>query len=334
MNLDLGPEERSLLELVRTIASRLETDADEAAWWAALHDTGLLDIDVRTANGAVHAAVVAEALGEAVAPVAYAARMTATAVAGSAAPSDARDRLRASFTTTPGRVSGPAVGYQRDPGEAYVEAIGGIAQLALVHTTAGWALVDVHAAQQQQSSDWESAPTTATLRYDVGAATPLDVPGPDWNELNIGLHSAELVGVVREAIKRTSTYLTQREQFGRPIGSFQALQHRIVDVVADLRACEGMTEYALWQWAGGSATGPDLWIRAAAGLVAEASVKALRECFQFHGGIAMTEEFWVHRWLRRGTRLATFQGVPSAHFRTVGARIRSGAALEVPLAAV
>ena len=331
MDLDLSAEEQSLLELVRAIAKRNER-SDPRQWWAALESSGVLEVDLSTAEGAVQAAVVAEGLGEAVAPVAFAARLTAQAVLERAEPSDARDRLEAALRTDNG--SALAVGYDRTDGFAYVEALGESPRVALLRRRDGWAVLDVQDAEMHSSAVWEAAPVTAVLRYGSDAPGALTVPGPDWNELNIGLHAAELVGVVREAIARTSKYLAQREQFGRPIGSFQALQHRTVDIVSDLRASEGIIEYALWQWASRDQATPDVWIRAAVGLVAESSVKALRECFQFHGGIAMTDEFWLHHWLRRGTRLSTFQGVPAAHFRIVGNRVRDGATLEVPLATV
>lgn len=324
MNLDLGPEENSLLELVRRMASRLGDAADSQQWWRALTESGVLDVDVTMPDGLLQAAVITEGLGEAVAPVAFPAFLTARAIIETGA---GPDRLRKIW-----EAEGPfgvSVGYELREGQAFTESLGRDSQLALVHSPRGWMLVSD--AERSSSPMWEAAPVTTLLSYAPDAGEAIEVPAGAWNEVNLALHAAELVGVMREAISRTIRYLEQREQFGRPIGSFQALQHRTVDMVADLRACEGMVEYALWQWSGQS---PDPWIRAAVGLTAESGVKALRECFQFHGGIAMTAEFWLHHWLRRATRLATFQGGPAAHFRQTGAQVIAGAMLEVPLAAV
>jgi alkylation response protein AidB-like acyl-CoA dehydrogenase len=52
---------------------------------------------------------------------------------------------------------------------------------------------------------------------------------------------------------------------------------------------------------------------------------------QFHGGIAITEDFWIHRWVRRVVRLAVFDGEPLEHYERVGRALRAGSRLEPTL---
>lgn len=336
MDLDLGPEERELLQVIRQVSARLGSGRAPAEWWQSLGHGGFLDLDADSGDAALQAACIAEALGEGIAPVSFASYLACRMLLRDVAAAGDGDPLAtgavAAWQDGPGAF---AVGYQTGPGQGIAECLGPAPRFAAVHGDAGWVLLDDTQFQLGEPSSWEREPALAQLGFPAGAGYHAAPGKRDWNQLNVVLHAAELVGVMRESIRRTIEYLRAREQFGRPIGSFQALQHRTADMMADLRACEAMVEYAAWSW-GDAPDGQTAaaWVRAAAALVDEASVAALRECFQFHGGIAMTAELWLHHWFRRATRLAAYQGGAAAHLPAVGAAVKAGVTLEVPLARV
>ncbi|HET6187967.1 MAG TPA: acyl-CoA dehydrogenase [Trebonia sp.] len=338
MDLDLGTEERELLQVIRQIADRMGagqlTRESTAQWWQVLGDGGFLDLDVDDGDTALQAVCIAEALGESVAPVGFGSYLTCRMLMRDIAAAGDASQLAAAAVTAwqQGDPGSFAVGYATGPGQGLAESLGPAPRFAAVHTGAGWLLLDAAGFRLGPPSSWEEAPALSAVSWDETAAYLAEPGKRDWNQLNLVLHAAELVGVVRESVRRTIEYLRAREQFGRPIGSFQALQHRTADMVADLRACEATIEYVGWYWGGApDASTTAAWVAAAAALVDEASIAAMRECFQFHGGIAMTAELWFHHWFRRASRLAAYQGGPNAQLAVVGAAVKAGVTLEVPL---
>jgi hypothetical protein len=330
MDLDLGPDERELLRVVRQMSDRLGTESPAAKWWQVLSDGGFTDLDVDDGDTALQAVCIAEALGEGIAPISFpshlACRMLMRDLAAATEVQPAVDVWRA------GDHGAFAFGHQTASGQGLVEVLGARPRFAILRAGDGWLVLDSDQFRENEASAWEAAPLLLSIGWDPRAGYRTEAGDRDWNQLSSLLHTAELVGVMRETIRRTIDYLRTREQFGRPIGSFQALQHRTADMVADLRACEAMIEYAAWYWGQGPGDATSAaWVSAAAALVGEASVTAMRECFQFHGGIAMTAELWFHRWFRRATRLAAHQGGPAAHLAAVGAAVKAGVTLEVPL---
>ena len=102
--------------------------------------------------------------------------------------------------------------------------------------------------------------------------------------------SAEALGAMETATDLTRDYLMTRKQFGRPIGTFQALQHRFSDLLIELEQARSATINA----AGHLADDPrvrDLNIAAARNLIGRAGRLVAEEAIQMHGGIAMTQEY-------------------------------------------
>lgn len=105
--------------------------------------------------------------------------------------------------------------------------------------------------------------------------------------------ASELVGLAEEMLASTVAYVLERHQFGRPIGSFQAVKHRLADVrVAITAARSGIA--AAWEEADPTAA------MAAKCLAAHAHRLAATHCQQVQGGIAFTTEHGFHRWIQRG----------------------------------
>ncbi|MFD5424041.1 acyl-CoA dehydrogenase family protein [Streptomyces sp. NPDC127084] len=104
------------------------------------------------------------------------------------------------------------------------------------------------------------------------------------------LLAAEAVGAAASALERTVGYVQEREQFGRPIGSFQAVKHRLADLYAAVQAARSAAYYAAWDPGAGA-------------LALAQCLEALRtvagEAIQLHGGIGFTWEHEAHHFFKR-----------------------------------
>lgn len=141
--------------------------------------------------------------------------------------------------------------------------------------------------------------------------------------VRLALVDAEMIAAAEEMIARTLDHLKTRMQFGRPIGTFQALQHRIADAHVAVQAAGLACDYAAALIHVDDAGKALAWLRACHAYSAEAATRAAQTCFQLHGGMAFTAEFWPHRWLRRVFRLAADGGPPERHYQLAARYIRS-----------
>ncbi|MEU7434808.1 acyl-CoA dehydrogenase family protein [Streptomyces sioyaensis] len=118
--------------------------------------------------------------------------------------------------------------------------------------------------------------------------------------------AAEAVGTADAALTRTVAYVKEREQFGRPIGSFQAVQHRLADLYVRLQAARSAAYYAAWSAGsnGSEVAGPDGAAEpGAAALALAQALETLRtvaaEAVQLHGGIGFTWEHEAQLYFKR-----------------------------------
>jgi alkylation response protein AidB-like acyl-CoA dehydrogenase len=119
--------------------------------------------------------------------------------------------------------------------------------------------------------------------------------------------SAEMLGLAQEAFERTVNYLKERKQFGVPIGSFQALQHRAAHLFGEIEMCKSLVLKALQSLDESNAIDPELASMTKAKL-SETAHKAATEAIQMHGGIGMTDEFDIGFFLKRCRILETVYG--------------------------
>lgn len=111
-------------------------------------------------------------------------------------------------------------------------------------------------------------------------------------------HSAEMLGGAETVMQLAVDYAKEREQFGRPIGSFQAVKHRCADMLVDVEGMRSAVYHAAWALGAGDADGP---VAAATAKVwcSDAAVRVAESALQVHGGIGFTWESDVHLYLKR-----------------------------------
>ncbi|OZI19166.1 hypothetical protein CAL26_16055 [Bordetella genomosp. 9] len=158
----------------------------------------------------------------------------------------------------------------------------------------GSALADI----QIDAGAWREAPVM--LRGDPGAQA--------WRQgrhLSWLLDAAYLSGLTEEALKLALDYMRLRRQFGVPIGSFQALQHRAATCHVDCRTSRALVFEAARAW-GGAREG---WAAAAARHRAAASaLRVTEEAIQFHGAIGFADEHDAGLYLRRAMTVGARHG--------------------------
>jgi alkylation response protein AidB-like acyl-CoA dehydrogenase len=132
--------------------------------------------------------------------------------------------------------------------------------------------------------------------------------------------AAELVGVMDRAFAITLDYLGTRQQFGKPIGSFQVLQHRAADLKIQLELARAAVSHAAGVC---DADAPAAQRAAAASLAkaraSDAAMLITRQAIQLHGGIGYTDEADIGLFLRRAMVLSASFGTAAAHRRRYAA---------------
>jgi 3-oxocholest-4-en-26-oyl-CoA dehydrogenase beta subunit len=143
--------------------------------------------------------------------------------------------------------------------------------------------------------------------------------------LATALHCVEMVGGAREVLDLTVRYVTDRTQFGRPIGSFQAVQHHVADVSTRVDAAGLAAWQAVWRCSLGDAdtAAGEVEAQVAIAKVAagDAYVEATLMAHQLHGGIGFTVEHDLHLWSDRARAAALTFGSRDDHLRTLGSLI-------------
>lgn len=135
------------------------------------------------------------------------------------------------------------------------------------------------------------------------------------------MQSAELVGVARQVLADSVAYLNTRQQFGRPLAAFQALQHRLVDAAMQVELAANSLLDALdtLDAQPGDSTLRKTVASRAKARAARAGLEAARLAIQLHGAIGYTEECYVSLYFRSALHLAAWLGNATAHRQRYGA---------------
>jgi alkylation response protein AidB-like acyl-CoA dehydrogenase len=168
----------------------------------------------------------------------------------------------------------------------------------------------------------------ATVELDDAPAVPLSFDAAAWlptlYDLAAVAVTALQVGTAQRGLDLTVAYAKERVQFGRPLGSFQALKHRMADMLVEVETARSAS------WAAAQAAvspGPHLAERAsvAKAWCSEALSSVASETVQLHGGIAITWEHDAHLVFKRAHAFSQLFGQPHEHRRRVFERISARA---------
>jgi alkylation response protein AidB-like acyl-CoA dehydrogenase len=134
--------------------------------------------------------------------------------------------------------------------------------------------------------------------------------------------SAEQAGAARRALELTVGYAKVRVQFGRPIGGFQVIAHRLADLHVLVESARSVS-YAAAAAAAGPA-GPGLLAAAAKVYCSEAFTRVAAEMIQLHGALGITWEHDAHHFLKRAHATAQLFGPPAGHVARIAAAVIGG----------
>ncbi|WP_395312267.1 acyl-CoA dehydrogenase family protein [Mycobacterium sp. AMU20-3851] len=163
------------------------------------------------------------------------------------------------------------------------------------------------------------------------------IAGPDEAErvishaLQVGaaLLAAEQIGAAQHLLNLSVEYAKSRLQFGRPIGSFQAVKHRLAEGMVDLEHARSATYHAVWALGDGS-DDPALAASIAQALASAAFSRIATDTIQVHGGIGFTWEHQAHLYFKRATTDAALLGSAEAHRDRIATLVLDTAEAKAP----
>ena len=316
-------------------------DSFDRGLWQGIAEMGWLGAAVPEAYGGVDLGreslcVLAEEMGRAIAPVPFASSVClVTDAILTHGDSAAREQC------LPGLVSGQRIGCfalaegvgnprpagvkaqvrgGKLSGEKWPVADGDIADLAVVvarndQGEPGLYLVELGAAGVSRSTLRSIDPSRnqSQLRFDGVPAQPLSQGAQGWAAVEALLDRAavlvafEQLGGASACLEMATAYAKERYAFGRPIGSFQAIKHKLADVYMAVELARSNAYYGAWALSTGAA---ELPLAAATARVAatEAFHQASKENIQTHGGMGFTWQMDCHLYYRRAKMLAVQLG--------------------------
>ncbi|NDZ96762.1 acyl-CoA/acyl-ACP dehydrogenase [Streptomyces sp. SID6673] len=131
--------------------------------------------------------------------------------------------------------------------------------------------------------------------------------------------ACDSLGLAEAMVEATVAYAGVREQFGRKIGSFQAVKHACADMLVDVTVARGLVGSAVRKVSDGS-PGSSLAVAMAASFTGEMAVRIAGKAMQLHGGMGYTWESGVHVYLKRATLNRTLYGSPARHRARIAQR--------------
>ena len=341
MDFDLSDEQKMLAEQAhgllaeRTPYDRLRTLIDNGAeWdeplWRELAAMGFLGASIPEAYGGLGLSeldlgVIAQELGRANAAVPFTSSIVLAAdairLAGSEAqkaewlPRLASGEVIGCFASAEG--PGPLLGMAttlsggRLHGSKMPVADAGVADIAIVQVRAGLALVrlDQPGVTRTKLDSFDQLRAHYRLDFDQANAEMMPAGGCIARLLDRAAVQVafEAVGAAEACLKMGRDYVMERQMFGRPLASYQAIKHKLADVAVAIELAKSNAYYA--GWAAGAATDQLAGAAAAARLSAiRAFEMAARENLQVHGGIGYTFEANCHFYYRRERLLAVNLG--------------------------
>ena len=313
----------------------LEADTEKLpSFWTELSAVGWLGLHLPeeyggSGFGLSELVIVVEELGRAVAPGPFVPTVIASATVAATAPSETCARL------LPGLADGSSIGavslegaveVRADAayGSAGVVASAALADVILIPLCDDVILIDTTADGVSIEVPPNLDPTRRSARVRLDGTPTEILPGAQRRLVDLArlIFAAEATGIARECTEMASDYAKVREQFGRPIGTYQAVKHH----AANMLVAAELATAAVWDSARAVPTGGDQLSYSAAMAAAMALPAADQNAqlnIQVHGGIGFTWEHDAHLYLRRATAIEALVDAESAA-RDVTGHVRSG----------
>jgi alkylation response protein AidB-like acyl-CoA dehydrogenase len=308
-------------ELVVTLAETdpvQRADAGAAQIWTSLGELGWLDLE-----DFLDEALLFQEAGRALLPVPYLptvafARpaLTSEQPATLAWAEDAAPLLTSTHWATTADAAGRLTGVKRlVPDLALAERV-------VVVAADGLYAIDVSAAEVRSLSTVDRLRPLAELTLD---ATPGERVG-DLDLLPLIRRRAfaalawEAVGVAGKALDLAAAHANARQQFGRIIGTYQAVSHQIADIFTAYSLARSLATWAAWAVSADDDSA-EMACAAAKSAAGEAAVLACEKAIQVHGGIGFTYEHILHRYYKRAQWIYSFEGTSRAQRAEIAATL-------------
>jgi alkylation response protein AidB-like acyl-CoA dehydrogenase len=146
--------------------------------------------------------------------------------------------------------------------------------------------------------------------------------GGDRRKL-LAAYALEAVGIGTKANELAIAYASEREQFGKKIGTYQAISHSLVDAYVAVELARSLAYWAAWSVAEND-DAADLAVAAAKSQATEAAVLACEKSIQVHGGIGFTWEHPLHRYYKRALWLESALGYGREHRAAIASSLLDG----------
>ena len=359
MSIAITEEHRALAQTVAGLLTKHQSraaargllEAEEAdarpAFWAELSGLGLLGLHISEEHGGsgfglAETLVVAEQMGRYLAPGPFVPTVIASAVLAAAGPDDLQKRLLPALAD--GSVIGAvALGGEvrhangAATGKAGVVISGHLADVLLVPAGDDVLVIEKAAGgvQAEVPANLDQSRRAARVSLDAAPATVLPGARGLLTGVARAVLAAEAAGIASETTEQAAEYAKIRQQFGRPIATFQAVKHHCANmlVAAELAAA------ATWDAGRAGIDGGDqlrYTAAIAAALAVPAAVSNASLNIQVHGGIGFTWEHDAHLYLRRAAAIAAVVDTEQAAIEVtdlVRRGVRRPAAIDLPAAA-
>ena len=299
---------RMKLERVRELAESGSPYDD--GFWAEMSELGWPGIAIDEEHGGqglgtVELVILQEELGYGCAPSPF----IANAYAGALIQEAGSDEQKSEWL--PGIASGErrcAAEMARDP-DPIAGAASGAAALVMADGD-GAVLVDPDDAELERIDMIDDTRAYFRVRFDGGDPLPGDIT----RAVHVGAIAvaAELIGLAQRSLDMATDYAKERQQFGRPIGAYQAVSHRLADMLWAVEEARSLTYSAAWA----ADADPDLLPLAAAMAKARASDAACsvtHDAIQTFGGIGFTWEHDIQFFFKRARASAQILGTARTH---------------------
>ncbi len=196
----------------------------------------------------------------------------------------------------------------------------GVADIVLLPSAGALAAYRAGEVEMAAVDSIDPARRLARVGVGVGGARPVPLAGLRLDaarDLAALAAAAELIGLAARLVEMTVDYVKGRTQFGVPVGSFQAVKHRLADVLLAVEFARPAVWFAAYATDAGLVE-QGRAVSMAKAMASDAASLAARSCLQCHGAMGYTEEYDLQLWMKRAWALSTAHGNAAWHRARVG----------------